>query len=105
MRNAKDRPYMRPIIRLLTLMLAFLLVCSASACADSTPDPTTGSGAEGSDTGSEIPSDYATDLPNKDLGGATIVFLAQSDPCFVHFYDVNVTQYNDGVINEGVGSV
>ena len=102
MRNAKDRPYMRPIIRLLTLLLAFLLVCSASACADSTPDPTTGSGAEGSDTGSEIPSDYATDLPNKDLGGATIVFLAQSDPCFVHFYDVNVTQYNDGVINEAV---
>lgn len=102
MRNAKDRPYMCTFIRLLTLLLAFLLACSATACTDSTPDPAEGSGTEGGDTESEIPSDYTADLPHKDLGGETIVFLVQSDPCFIHFYDVNVTEYNDGVINEAV---
>lgn len=97
---------MKTSVKLLSLLLSLLLLFPLSACSDPAPEAGTGDGtADDAGTNTEETEEdrsFITDLGNTDLGGTTFTFLVQSDPCFVHFYDVNVTDYNDGVINQAV---
>ena len=96
---------MKKIIKPLSLLLALLMLLCLPACSNPGTESGDGTGS-GNDTTpvteAETVSPFVTDLPDTDLGGEVITFLVQRDPCFVHFYDVNVTDYNDGVINQAV---
>lgn len=98
---------MKKLLKPLPLLLSLLLLISAAASC-SNPGTETGTSAQssadtaGSPSESESDNSFVTDLPEANFGGTTVTILVQSDPCFVHFYDVNVTEYNDGVINQAV---
>jgi hypothetical protein len=45
---------------------------------------------------------YISELKDTDWNGEEFVFLVEADPCFRHFYDVNVEQANGDLINDAV---
>ena len=45
---------------------------------------------------------YVSELESKDWDGGEFVFLVEADPCFRHFYDVNVEEANGDLINDAV---
>jgi hypothetical protein len=89
-------------------VLTAILVISAItllSCTDTTEQISDGesdtlSGTD--DAGMTEDLNYVSELENRDWQGSEFVFLVESDPCFRHFYDVNVEESNGDLLNDAV---